>query len=133
MSLLIGVTVVLALMALGLGWHERRAQPVPLVTDLGPAHRNRYKLWLGVLALFAAQVGGVAASFYLVSHALKPQQSVWVLSLILAAASFGGGLAARGSRADIRPAEIFQFFKDGLLWPATLPTLAKVLNITTGS
>jgi hypothetical protein len=133
MALLIGITVVLALAALALGWHERLAQPSSPVANLGPADRKAYKIWVGVFALFVVQAAGVAASFYLVSQVLKPQQSVWPLSLILAAASFGGGLAARGSRVSVRPAEIFQFFKDGLLWPATLPTLAKVLNVPTGS
>ena len=130
MWFLTGVTIILSLTALGLGWLDGRAQPL-MVTDLGSARRNRYSVWAATFALFAAQAAGVMASFYLVGQALKAHQNIWILSLILAAASFGGALAARGSRKDVRPAEIFQFFKDGLLWPATLPTLAKVLHVTT--
>jgi hypothetical protein len=131
MALLIGVTVALATVALVLGLHEYRAQMKP-VNAFGPGRRKWYKLWLDVGVLFVAQSTGVAASFYLVSHVLQLQHSVLLLSLILAAASFSGGLASRGARVNIRPAELFQFFKDGLLWPATLPTLAKALNVPTG-
>jgi hypothetical protein len=133
MVLLIAVTVVLAAVALVLGRQEGRAQPMPPVKDLGSSHRRKQGPWVAALGLFVAQALGVAASFYLVSHVFTPPHNVWLLSVVLAAASFGGGLAARGSRVDIRPAEIFQFFKDGLVWPATLPALAKVLNLPSGS
>jgi hypothetical protein len=127
MAILVGVTIILAGVALYLGWNERHKRPVQQADAF--AMSDTHKVWVSVAILFIVQVVGVVASFYLTARAFGPQQNVWLLSLILAAASFGGAISGRDSHADISPPELFQFFKDGLLWPATLPTLAKALNV----
>ena len=115
---------VIAAFALALGFYERRHRAEPQMLGKG------VKAWGVAVGLFACDALGVLASFYISRPVLQPGQRIVVLSLIVAAANFAGALEARPARARLRPADLFQFFKDGLLWPAVLPALAKLMGTT---
>lgn len=83
--------------------------------------------------LFVTEVVGVLASFYLLQPVLKSGQNVIVLSLIVAAANLAGSLSARVDGQSIKPLEALQHFKDGLLWPAALPAIAKAVGLAAAS
>jgi|HubBroStandDraft_2_1064218.scaffolds.fasta_scaffold553024_1 hypothetical protein len=85
--------------------------------------------WLAAVVLFVCEALGVIASFYLTSVVLHPGQSMFIIALIVAAANFGGAFAARDGARELKPLELFNFFKDGALWPTALPTIAKALGV----
>ena len=80
--------------------------------------------------LFIFEIAGVFASFYITRAVLKPEQSTIILSFIVAAANFAGSLAAQDFKAPLTPLQLFLFFKDGLLWPTALPTIAHTLGFS---
>jgi hypothetical protein len=48
--------------------------------------------------------------------------------MIVAGANFAALFSTRVKLDPITPLELFQYFKDGLLWPTALPTLAATLS-----
>ena len=121
--MLVATALLLSLIALSLGYWERRqlraCQPSDMLSSSSPWHA-----WLSIGILFICEAGGVAASFYVRSVPLITGSNLLVLSLILAAAKFVGAIAGRTADAPIRPIEPFLYFKDGFLWPTALPLLA---------
>jgi hypothetical protein len=132
MLILTVVAVAIAVAAVLIGVAQNRAtQSLPSET-LGPKPTRRAgggSPWLVTFVLLACEAAGVAASFYITHSALKPGQSVILLSLIVAAANFAGSITGRKLSTPLTPLDIFIFFKDGLLWPAALPALARALGV----
>lgn len=126
-----GIAMAIMLVALGVGIVERKRLRASFpIESLGQA--GGMQLWIVVATLFVFEALGVAASLYLIHAILEPSKNLVILSILIAAANFGGLLSARQDDAPIRPQEIFLFFKDGLLWPAALPSLAATLGVAVG-
>jgi hypothetical protein len=135
MLILIIVAVVIAVAAVLIGLAQNRSkQSLPSETLGRKATRKMggggdTSPWLVTFILLACEAAGVTASFYITQVALKPGQNVILLSLIVAAANFAGSLTGRKLSTPLTPLDIFTFFKDGLLWPAALPALARALGV----
>lgn len=128
---LILTSIAIAALALVLGWMGRRPRAAREAESFGTDGEGGARAFKVAAVLLVCEVLGVAASFYLTQTVLRPGQNVLVLSLIIAGANFAGALQGRGSLNDpLRPTELFQFFKDGLLWPTALPVLAETLGTT---
>jgi len=125
---LILISAVIAAVALFIGYTQRKKFGLTQPTD-SLSRGKKARPWIVALVLLAFEVAGVFGSFYITQAVLKPGQNVVVLSLIVAAANFAGTLTARNLTAPLTPMDAFLFFKDGLLWPAALPTLAKSMGL----
>jgi hypothetical protein len=133
MLILIIVAVVIAAAAILIGVAQNRATQSRPSDTLGRKTTRKTggsgSPWLVTLVLLACEAAGVAASFYITQAVLKPGQNVILLSLIVAAANFAGSITGRKLSTPLTPLDIFIFFKDGLLWPAALPALARALGV----
>jgi hypothetical protein len=125
---LIVVSVAIAAVALVIGYAQRKKFGVTQPAD-SLARAKKARPWIVALVLLAFEMAGVFGSFYITQAVLKPGQNVVLLSLLVAAANFAGTLTARNLTAPLTPIDAFLFFKDGLLWPAALPTLAKSMGL----
>lgn len=124
---LILISIAISVLALAVGVAQRMGPRQIRPADT-LSRRKGQQSWLTAIVLLACEVAGVLASFYITQAALKPGQNVVMLSLIVAAANFAGSLTARDLTAPLTPTDFLVFFKDGLLWPAALPTLARSLG-----
>lgn len=127
MSLIL-TSAAIAVIALIIGFAQRRGFGVVLPGN-SLSKGKKTNPWIVSAVLLVFEVAGVFASFYITQTILKPGQNVFVLSLIVAAANFAGTLTARNLEAPLTPLDAFLFFKDGLLWPAALPALAKSMGL----
>lgn len=85
--------------------------------------------WKVAAVLFGAEFLGVYLSFTVTQPVLKAGQSIFGIALLIAAANVGASLSTRAADAPIKAAELFQYLKDGLVWPAAVPTIATALGI----
>lgn len=127
MSLVL-ISIAIAAVALIVGFLQRKKFGLGLpASSLSRAKKT--SPWIVAIVLLVFEVAGVFGSFYITQAVLKPGQNVVILSLIVAAANFAGTLTARNLTVPLTPIDAFLFFKDGLLWPAALPTLAKSMGL----
>jgi len=125
---LIFVSVAISVIALVIGLTQRKKFGFSLPAD-SLSKGRKTNIWMVAIVLLVFEVAGVSASFYITQAVLKPGQNVFILSLIVAAANFAGTLTGRSLTAPLTPLDAFLFFKDGLLWPAALPALAKSMGL----
>ena len=104
------------------GVTDRRVRSAPVGTLGAPTP------WLIALALFACEALGVGASLYLTHSYAVADRNPFIISLIVACANFASLFSTRLRQDPITPLELFQYFKDGLLWPTALPVLAATLS-----
>lgn len=121
------IAMIIVVVAISLGLWERRYTRRLETESLASSSP-----WGIAAILFVFEALGVGASLYITRSLVRPDQNPLVLSLIVACANFAGIYSARVKTDPVTPVEIFQYFKDGLLWPTALPTLAATLSQTPG-
>lgn len=121
------IAIIIIAVAIAVGLWERRYTHRLETESLSSASP-----WRTMAILFAFEALGVGASIYITRSLVRPDQNPILLSLIVACANFAGIYSARVKTDPVTPVEIFQYFKDGLLWPTALPTLAATLSQTPG-
>lgn len=82
--------------------------------------------WAVALVLFVCEMIGVWASFYVTRVVFAPGQNPILAYVVVGAVNFATTFGTRPKDTPIVPLDLFQYVKDGFLWPAALPALAKV-------
>lgn len=121
--MLIIIAIIIVVVAITLGVWERR-----YTRRLETESLSSNSPWTTATILFVFEALGVGASLYITRSLVRPDQNPFILSLIVACANFAGIYSARVKTDPVTPVEVFQYFKDGLLWPTALPTLAATLS-----
>ena len=130
---LLVLCLLLILATIGLAWTETqdfvKALSSPVAGIAGTIVENNPDVWARFAILFACEILGVLASFYVVKTAFKPDVRTILLAVLVALVNFGTLYSQHAEVEQLAPVHFLAFFKDGFFWFTALPALARVLGI----